>query len=117
MQCERHEGKHDLIYFVAIKIIHCVSSSRTVDAQEKDVPPSRLADEWITRILLGDGRGQPAKGAYSHSPGRDIRDQPFAECFLLDLSRGVARIDDDPIDLNHPDQRVLVNLALLSSFG
>ncbi len=48
-----------LIYFVAIKIIHGVSSSRTVDAQEKDVPPSRLADEWITRILLGDGRTFP----------------------------------------------------------
>jgi hypothetical protein len=110
VQGERHEGKYYLIYFVAIKIIHCVSSSRTVDAQEKDVPPSRLADEWITRILLGDGRGQLAKGAYSHSPSRDIRDQPFAERFLLDLSRGMARVDNKPIDLYHPDQEVIIDL-------
>lgn len=41
---------------------------------------------------------------------RDIWDQAFAERFLLDLTRRIARIDDQPIDLEHPDQWVLVDL-------
>src|SRR5712692_9799473 len=76
----------------AVKRCYCLWSTHRASAcapmrdetlAHKDVPRSRLADEWITRILLGDGRGQPAKGAYSYSPSRDIRDQPFAERFLL----------------------------------
>src|SRR5712692_7469677 len=40
---------------------------------------------------------------------RDIGDQAFAERLLLDLPRRMAHIDDQLIDLKHPDQGVLVD--------
>src|SRR5205807_1219061 len=45
----------------------------------------------------------------SSSRFRDIRDQPLAQRFLLDRPGRVPHIYDQPIDLKHPDQGVLVN--------
>src|SRR5689334_5468575 len=40
---------------------------------------------------------------------RDVGDQSLAECCFLDLPRCLTHIDDQPIDLKHPDEGILVN--------
>ncbi len=39
----------------------------------------------------------------------DIGNEPLAESCLLDLPWGMAHIDDQPVDLQHPDEGVLIN--------
>jgi hypothetical protein len=48
---------------------------------------------------MGDGRGEEQALLR-----RDVGDQPLAECGFLDLTWGMAHIDDQPIDREHPDE-------------
>src|SRR5260221_6722006 len=57
------------------------------------------------RIACPDGERRRS----GSSRARDIWNQPTAQRFLLDRPRRCARIDDNPIDLQHPDQGILLD--------
>src|SRR3954452_6469222 len=43
--------------------------------------------------------------------GRDVGDHALLEGDLLNLARHMAQVDQHPIDLNHPHERVLIQQA------
>ena len=66
--------------------------------------------------LDGQNRGASVRrcrmpGRISFPIGGNVRDHPLLERDLLDLARHMAQVDQEAVDLGHPDQRVRVDLA------
>ena len=75
-------------------------------AQYYDSPPTsqKVSPLAFTRTGVKDS----ARTVHRSRLG-DIGNEPLAESYLLDLPWGMAHIDDQPVDLQHPDEGVLIN--------